>query len=483
MRNEPTAIFQNYIWKKSWARQYESPFSLFLNFCKINVLTFPQTCKILGLTNNPDKNGIARRGAFFCEEIGIEIAIAGIKSVAPIKDMLGLNDTPFFTDQTLSSNAYTNLIDNNFKYCSECLMRAGYHSYFHQIRGVSHCFIHHTGLVITNIDYAISLNPLRVDFPQKTELGLPGSFTDEIPLPGYRIELNIPKFASNFPNPVKKIFVSSNSPYLESDTLGTLLTPESQHIKPVIILKDVNKKQKVFKTLHNIMIDAACQGQDEEFKLYYGRVQTKKERELIFNSIPYIRDYNPSVAMLYKKIQDLTDKYHVCDDNGDIKHLEYMDHDIISVKQIGVLLLHFIRMIVGVFDVDTALSIYWIEHPNGGLCFDPFHLYEYHLHSLFNDSDPQMQYDDNKNHTERRWRYRRIDTINIALINDAVEFLWKQCLEKTKHWKQETINIMEFLTDLYVPHYLIVWMNNEEVWIYRTVAIPKRKTDISADAF
>jgi len=47
--------------------------------------------------------------------------------------------------------------------------------------------------------------------------------------------------------------------------------------------------------------------------------------------------------------------------------------------------------------------------------------------------------------------------------------MWTQCLQKAKH--REIIEIDELWNELLIPKYLIVWMDNDEVWAYRTTGV------------
>lgn len=63
-----------------------------------------------------------------------------------------------------------------------------------------------------------------------------------------------------------------------------------------------------------------------------------------------------------------------------------------------------------------------------------------------------------------------INNIQVAIENDAFDFLWAQCLEKIIH--KESVSMDQLYAELFIPDYLIIWFDDNSVKAYRISEIP-----------
>lgn len=456
MKDSQFTVFKEYVWEKSWVRPYESPFGLFLNFCKVNVFTFSQACRTLKISRTMSDRG----KPFFSRDIGINVGFVGATGLSVFREVLGMGETPFFTDSALNEDAYNSLVDPSFRYCPDCI-KAGYHSYFHQISGCSRCFIHNADLIKTGIKYELCMNP-----DNKSQLGLPGSFTDNIPLPCEREEFRIDKIDNVFPCPVKKVFISDTENSLEPQALGALLIDKDCALKPVIKIKDIKRETRLFDAALEAMVEAFF-NVDNPLHLMDYDSKLKEFKDYHF------RYFKPVEAFLYYKALLMDKKYHILNNNGSVPY--YPGRNEFPKKDLRLLAAYFMRLITGSSDLDSAFSVKWVTSPFSTQYNADNHLYIFHLWNFakinqFNEYkvDNMEDWDYPETYSCRR-NFRHLYAMRLAIINDAADFIWNQCLEMAEH--REEINIREIWDELFVPNYMTVWMQNDEVWIYRIPCI------------
>lgn len=471
MPEKHKTIFKQYLWKKEWVRLYESPYSLLLNFCKINVVNFPQAYKMLQISKHQNYES----SSYYNTEIGINISIMGVHDMSAFITVLGLKSTPYFTDNTIDSAAYDSLVDFSFRYCPICLKQAGYHSYYHQIYGCSQCFIHKADLVKTNLKYSLCVNPANI-FNKWTEpdLGIPGSFTDNMPLPGGRENLEIKEIPNIFPFPVKKIYISNTSHNLEPLLIGELFVRQNSAIKPIKKIQDLTKETQLLGNIFQAMVNHFYK-KEGPCAHWEGEEKTYEEKLEAFRHTNNISTYDPREAVLYYKALQLDKKYRIFTKTGEIRHkTPKLWREPISADYMDILAAKFVRLVIGCHDVTTAYSLNWIYYPYGSYSYEPYIYPEFHLKMFLEIKDTMLDInlytanspDEYGDTSYNRLRNKNIHAIQVAVINDAFDFLWTQCVDLVR--RKQKIEEDELWSMLAVPNYLVVWMENNEVWIYRT---------------
>ena len=139
-----------YVWKKEWARMFESPYSIFRNFCRVNV------CKNIRIAfASISKKKIILNASPYREQM-----LASC--IADPSNCLEIITPKWYREFIYKMSKFGNIYENSVVYCPEC-MKEHYHSVFHNIRGVKKCFIHDCELIKTNIRYNLSTIVYDVD--------------------------------------------------------------------------------------------------------------------------------------------------------------------------------------------------------------------------------------------------------------------------------------------------------------------------------
>ena len=130
---------QTFIWDKSWVRPYESLWSVLRNFRIVNgFCTNKKAMRMLGITRQYSQCNI------HCLNEIVSYANMGF----PGNDLQKIKSTllPDDYEDKLQPLARlfkddSHIISIKLKYCPACIEN-GYHSVFHQLSGLDHCFIH-----------------------------------------------------------------------------------------------------------------------------------------------------------------------------------------------------------------------------------------------------------------------------------------------------------------------------------------------------
>lgn len=178
--------------------------------------------------------------------------------------------------------------------------------------------------------------------------------------------------------------------------------------------------------------------------------------------------------MYYKALQ-LDKKYRIFTKTGEIRHkTPKLWREPISADYMDILAAKFVRLVIGCHDVTTAYSLNWIYYPYGSYSYEPYIYPEFHLKMFLEIKDTMLDInlytanspDEYGDTSYNRLRNKNIHAIQVAVINDAFDFLWTQCVDLVR--RKQKIEEDELWSMLAVPNYLVVWMENNEVWIYRT---------------
>ena len=139
---------RQYVWKKEWVRPYESTYSVVLNFCRVNVCNGKKAINIL------------KQKYQKIQDINNKIPLRTKrkKNKGKFRDSIYDQLMPhWYWDQSDTFNSIFNgqqILNTEVYYCPEC-MKAGYHSYLHQIVNVKKCLFHNTDLICEKMtDYS-----------------------------------------------------------------------------------------------------------------------------------------------------------------------------------------------------------------------------------------------------------------------------------------------------------------------------------------
>lgn len=161
-----------YIWDKDWVRPYESPISVYMNFCNINAISYSQIIYYWRIRGSYEHN------TDYSEDLNCFFTGSRIFVKTFIEKLLP-EDYKVSFPKLAGEFGY----DNCFRYCPECI-KQGYHSLLSQLPQEKTCPIH-------NINYVASKSALVLGFKEdfydiQEELG-------EFPLPCERKELDFSK--------------------------------------------------------------------------------------------------------------------------------------------------------------------------------------------------------------------------------------------------------------------------------------------------
>lgn len=134
---------RSYTWKKEWVRPYESPFSVFRNFCRVNV------CKSINSAYfmiSDEKKGWYTGG--------YKPSLL-IPAPSTIKDKSKKLTPKWYTQFISRMSSFGNIYDRMVWYCPECI-KENYHSVFHNVKGVRKCFLHGCDLLESDAYYDLS---------------------------------------------------------------------------------------------------------------------------------------------------------------------------------------------------------------------------------------------------------------------------------------------------------------------------------------
>ena len=134
-----------YIWKKEWVRPNESIFGIILNFCKVNAFSGQMAIRKL----KEERKKILSRTNYKCRHGRISNYIEDYRHAwySHLLPKWYFSQMQLFLNMTKYSKE--ELYDTQLLICPECI-KAGYHSYVHQIINARTCPIHNVPLVRTS---------------------------------------------------------------------------------------------------------------------------------------------------------------------------------------------------------------------------------------------------------------------------------------------------------------------------------------------
>lgn len=154
MNHKKISTRKDYTWKKEWVRPYESIYSIFINFCRVNMIYGASFRQMFGMRING-------YGRYICEFLLYDRLYFNKDSQHNYTELLPTwyqEQMRIFTNMD-ENNARRCLYTDQIYYCPKCLKEEGYHSILHQIRDISNCPFHPEQTILCSekqSDYKIS---------------------------------------------------------------------------------------------------------------------------------------------------------------------------------------------------------------------------------------------------------------------------------------------------------------------------------------
>jgi len=190
-------IFRNYTWDAGWVRPYESPFSILVNFARVNVLSSKRALMLMQYSPAEYKKLINK---MVSDTVFSETHL--FQEFFP-SDYCFFHFTPFDSKLQSSHQLY-----DEVHFCPRCLYDSGYHSVVHQIKGVKKCPLHDIPLRIIHSPY-YTFPSLTDSIRMKDTNDTNSTYINvhRIPLPPERMELDLTGISNlDYLNPGHRIF-------------------------------------------------------------------------------------------------------------------------------------------------------------------------------------------------------------------------------------------------------------------------------------
>ena len=179
LREKYSYPFRKYRWTDKFNRPYESLWSIWQNFCLVNVFKESESLTIL-------LDAVQRRKLSFNYSMGI---FSNIYARDIILDKLKISKKHFLYFNTYKYNSINEIkyfISDFIRICPVCMSKHRYHSFLHQMKEMRCCLWHDLDLIDTNIKYSLTpsskyaFNSIDITELHNNSFLLPGEREEDI---------------------------------------------------------------------------------------------------------------------------------------------------------------------------------------------------------------------------------------------------------------------------------------------------------------
>lgn len=240
-----------WLYSPEWIRPYESLWSIIQTIKYVNMISDKDICNIFRISGNVNQ--------YYSDKI----SMYGRINVSPsdIRGILKIPEEHFDAMERVSIlNESEDFISDRVRICPVCMQKYGYHSYFHQFRGINNCPWHGTELIDKDMLYGIwSRKTLCYDLDLK-------DYPYSIPLPSLRETEDM--YQPSYFKDIKSLFIVKNNKN-ESNVDLSWVEKEGFHGN-LIFSRETDPAEKYVLILK--MLEEKLNEKDERLLVYFDRL-------------------------------------------------------------------------------------------------------------------------------------------------------------------------------------------------------------------